>query len=163
ILTINRLLNPSSKVRTVEWLKGTLLPKIMGIDGQSYDRNKIFRELAAIHGAKEKIEKLFWSHSQKERRQYDAYYFDGSTSWFEGGKCPLAEADLEKTRGFFPKVLGLMLITDNQGFPVAWEVVNGHAKDTKELKGFVDRISKDFGIKEITYCFDRGVASDSNF
>jgi len=163
ILTINRLLHPSSKIRTVEWLSGTLLPTIMGIDGSAYDRNKVFRELTAIHGTKEKLEKLFWSHSLKGRRKYDAYYFDGSTSWFEGSKCPLAEADLEKTRGFFPKVLGLMLITDNQGFPVAWEVVNGHTKDTTELKSFAKRISKEFGITEITYCFDRGVASEKNF
>ena len=163
ILTINRLLDPRPKVRTVEWLAGTLLPSIMDIDGDAYDRNKIFRELTSIHGTKDKLERLFWTYSQKERGKYDAYYFDGSTSWFEGNKCPLAEADLEKTRGFFPKVVGLMLITDNQGFPVAWEAVNGHAKDTTELKGFVERITKEYGIKEITYCFDRGVASESNF
>ena len=163
ILTINRLLHPSSKVRSIEWFSGTLLSTIMGIEADAYDRNKIFRELATIHGTKDKLEKLFWSHSQRERRLYDAYYFDGSTTWFEGSKCPLAEADLEKTRGHFPKVIGLMLITDNDGFPVAWEVVNGHAKDTTELKAFVNRISKEFNIKEITYCFDRGVASDSNF
>jgi hypothetical protein len=163
ILTINRLLRPSSKVRTVEWLSGTLLPTIMGVDGAAYDRNKVFRELTAIHSAKENLERLFWRHSQKEMGKYDACYFDGSTSWFEGSKCPLAAADLEKTRGFFPKVVGLMLITDNQGFPVAWEVVNGHSKDTTEFKNFVRRISKEFNIKEITYCFDRGVASEKNF
>lgn len=163
ILTLNRLLQPSSKVRTVEWLRGTLLPTIMSIDAGAYDRNKIFRELSAIHSTKEKLEKLFWKHSQKNKGKFDVYYFDGSTSWFEGSRCPLAEADIEKTRGFFPKVLGLMLITDNQGFPVAWEVVNGHTKDTTALKGFVDRITKEFGITEITYCFDRGVASEKNF
>ena len=163
ILTINRLLHPSSKVRTVQWLKGTLLPTIMGIDGQAYGRSKVFRELSAIHSSKEKLEQLFWKYSQKTSGKYGVYYFDGSTSWFEGSKCPLAEADLEKTRGFFPKVLGLMLITDNKGFPVAWEVVNGHSKDTTELQNFVERISKKFGITEITYCFDRGVASEKNF
>ena len=163
ILTINRLLHPSSKIRTAEWLNGTLLPSIMGIDGEAYNRSKIFRELGAIHQAKERIEKLFWEHSQKEQREYDAYYFDGSTSWFEGGHCSLAEDDLEKTRGFFPSVIGLMLITGNRGFPVGWEIVNGHTKDTTELKNFVERISNKFGIKEITYCFDRGVASEKNF
>ncbi len=56
-----------------------------------------------------------------------------------------------------------MLVTDSKGFPVAWEVVNGHARDTTELKKFVERISKKFGITEITYCFDRGVASEKNF
>ena len=101
----------------------------MGIDAESYNRNKVFRELDAIHNAKEELEKLFWAHSQKQHKEYDAYYFDGSTSWFEGNCCPLAEAGIEKTRGYFPKVVGLMLITDNQGFPVAWEIVNDHTKD----------------------------------
>lgn len=163
ILTINRLLSPSSKVRTVDWLGGTMLAKIMGIDQKDYGRNKVFRELTNIHDSKDKIEQLFWKYSQKLNGKHSVYYFDGSTSWFEGSKCPLAEADLEKTRSFFPKVLGLMLVTDNKGFPVAWEVVNGHAKDTTELKNFVDRISQKFGITEITYCFDRGVASEKNF
>ena len=163
VLTLNRLLHPSSKVRTVDWLKGTLLPEIMSIDARAYDRNKVFRELTTIHKTKEKIERLFWKYSQKEKGKFDVYYFDGSTSWFEGSKCLLAEADIEKTRGFFPKVIGLMLITDNQGFPVAWEIVNGHTKDTTALKNFVDRIAKEFGITEITYCFDRGVASEKNF
>ena len=163
ILTLNRLLHPSSKVRTVDWLKGTLLPVIMNIDAGAYDRNKVFRELTTIHRAKESIEKLFWKHSQRVKGKFDVYYFDGSTSWFEGSNCPLAEADIDKTRGFFPKVIGLMLITDNQGFPVAWEIVDGHTKDTTALKSFVDRITKEFGITEITYCFDRGVASEKNF
>lgn len=163
ILTINRLLQPSSKVRSVEWFSQTLLATIMEIDQGAYDRNKIFRELVTIHGTKDKLERLFWEYSQRHRRNYDVYYFDGSTSWFEGNKCPLADADIEKTRGHFSKVIGLMLITDNEGFPVAWEVVNGHTRDTTELKAFVDRITKKFGIEEITYCFDRGVASDSNF
>jgi transposase len=163
ILTINRLLHPSSKIRTVEWLHQTLLPSILGIDASAYDRNKVFRELTLIHRSKENLERLFFTHSQRHKRRYDAYYFDGSTSWFEGSKCALAEADIEKTRSFFPKVIGLMLITDNAGFPVAWEIVNGHTKDTSSLEGFVNRISKEFGIKEITYCFDRGIASDKNF
>lgn len=163
ILTINRLLQPSAKIKTIEWLKSTLLARIIGIDEDAYERNKIFRELAEIHKHKLALEKAFWEFSQKQNGKYDAYYFDGSTSWFEGERCPLADADLEKTRGFFPKVVGLMLITDNHGFPVAWEVVNGHTKDTTEFKNFVKRIAEDFGIKDITYCFDRGVASATNF
>ena len=163
ILTINKLLNPSSKIKTIDWFGSTLLSKIMGIEVGCYERNKIFRELTKIHAHKNALEKAFWKYSKNFHKKYDAYYFDGSTSWFEDSHCSLAEADLEKTRGFFPKVVGLMLITDNRGFPVAWEVVDGHSKDTTVFKDFVHRISKDFGIEEITYCFDRGVASVNNF
>jgi transposase len=163
ILTINRLIQPSSKVKTIEWLNKTMLPYILDIDVTSYNRSKIFRELTSIHATKNSIEQLLWDHSIARGKGYEAYYFDGSTSWFEGNHCSLAEADLEKTRGFFPNVVGLMLITDNQGFPVSWEIVNGHKKDVSELKKFVSRITDKFKIKEITYCFDRGVASESNF
>jgi len=163
ILTINKLLSPSSKIKTIPWFNSTLLAKIMGVEKDAYERNKIFRELAEIHKRKNDLERAFWRYSQKFQKKYDAYYFDGSTSWFEGSHCPLAEADLEKTRGFFPKVLGIMLVTDNRGFPVAWEVVNGHRKDTTEIKSFVQRINSEYEINEITYCFDRGVASVNNF
>ncbi len=163
ILTLNRLLKPAAKVKTVAWLQSTLLGKIMGIEEDAYDKNKVFRELIAIHKNKSDLEQAFWKFSEQHCGKCEAYYFDGSTSWFEGTKCLLAEADLEKTRGFFPKVIGLMLITDNRGFPVAWEIVNGHSKDTSCLKDFVKRIAKDFGIQKITYCFDRGVASVANF
>lgn len=163
ILTINKMLKPSSKVKTISWLKSTLLAKIMGINPDDYDKNKCFRELENIHKHKEKLERFFLKFSKKNKAEYEVYYFDGTTSWFEGRKCKLAKCDIEKTRGFFDKVIGLMLITDNKGYPVAWEVVDGNTKDTTAFKYFIQRISKDYGVKEITYCFDRGVASFKNF
>jgi hypothetical protein len=163
VLTINRLLSPQAKVKTVEWFQTTLLPTILGVDPTAYERNKVFRELDGIHRAKPAIEKAFLKFSKAECKDFSAYYFDGSTSWFEGTHCALAEGDIEKTRGYFPKVLGLMLITDSKGYPVAWEVVNGNRHDTTEFKNFVDRIKLEYKIDNLTYCFDRGVASIANF
>jgi transposase len=163
ILTVNKLLAPAAKVKTVPWFRSTLLPVIMGVDPDDYDKNKVFRELSNIHAHKPKLEKHFLEFSKKSKGEYEAYYFDGTTSWFEGSKCALAKYDVEKTRGFFDQVIGFMLITDNLGFPVAWEVVDGNTKDTTAFKTFIERISRDYSFKEITYCFDRGVASVKNF
>lgn len=163
ILTINRLLAPMSKVKTIPWLLTTLLPKVLGFDPAAYGKTKVFRELDRIHSHKAAIEKLFATFSAARKSQaYDVYYFDGSTSWFEGSKCPLAKYDLEKTRGFFAGVVSLMLVTDKNGFPVAWDIEDGHAKDVACFKGIAKRL-KDNGISEITYCFDRGVASLANY
>jgi transposase len=163
ILTLNKMLEPTSKIRTITWFKSTLLAKIIGIEEKDYDKNKCFRELENIHKHKTKLEKHFLRFSKKNGAKYEAYYFDGTTSWFEGSRCNLAKCDKEKTRGIFDKVIGLMLITDNQGYPVAWEVVDGNTKDTSAFEGFIRRISADYGFEEITYCFDRGVASIKNF
>lgn len=163
VLTINRLLAPQAKVRTIDWFQTTLLHVILDIDELAYERNKIFRELDAIHRSKLAVEKAFWKFSKSNAKEFSAYYFDGSTSWFEGRHCALADADIDKTRGFFPKVVGIMLITDAEGYPVAWEAVNGHARDTTKFKSFIDRIKLEYKIDNITYCFDRGVASAENF
>ncbi len=164
ILTANRLLDPTSKIKTVEWFNDTLLSSIMDIDSEGYTKNKIFNELSKIHEAKEKIEELFWKFSvSNSSSEFEVYYFDGSTSWFEGTKCTLSKYALEKTRSFYSHVVGLMLITDRRGYPVAWEVVEGNKKDSTEFRPLIERVRKKYNIKEITYCFDRGVASLSNF
>jgi len=163
ILTINRLLSPVSKVKTLEWVKGTFIDKILDISFEDYNKNKVYRELENIHHCKKEIERLFVGFSQSRNRGMRVYYFDGTTTWFEGVKCALSKKTIEKTRGFYPQVLGLMLITDIEGYPLAWEVVDGNKKDTTELRGLVKRISNDFGIHNVTYCFDRGIASKENF
>ncbi|HLE12098.1 MAG TPA: transposase [Bacteriovoracaceae bacterium] len=164
ILTINRLLDSTSKIGTIQWLNKTLLPTIMQIDSEHYTKNKIFNELSKIHEAKAEIEKLFWKFSRENSSsKYEVYYFDGSTSWFEGTKCPLSKYALEKTRSFCSHVVGLMLITDAKGYPVAWEIVSGEKKDSTEFRPLAERVKKQYNIKEITYCFDRGVASLANF
>lgn len=164
ILTINRLLDPTSKIGTIRWFQETLFSSILQINKKHYTKNKIFNELSKIHKSKSKIEKLFWDFSKSNSSgEFEVYYYDGSTSWFEGTKCPLAQSALEKTRSFYSHVVGLMLITDCKGYPVAWEVVEGKKKDTTEFKSLIKRVRQQYKIKEITYCFDRGVASTDNF
>ena len=164
ILTINRIIDPTSKIGTINWFQEMLLSTIMNIDGEGYTKNKVFNELPKIHQTKERIEELFWKFSTNcNASEFEVYYFDGSTSWFEGTKCKLSKYALEKTRSFYSHVVGLMLITDRKGYPVAWEVVEGNKKDSTEFKPLIERARKKYNIKEITYCFDRGVASIRNF
>ncbi len=169
ILTINRLLAPKSKVKTVDWLQETLLSNILNIDERSYNKDKIFHELANIHKAKDKIENLFMNFSRnnfkasQENVAGEIFYFDGTTTWFEGTKSNLAEYTKEKTRGFYDKVIGFVIVSDKNGYPVAWEVIPGKQKDQTAFEAVAKRLREKYKIKEITYCFDRGVASIDNY
>jgi transposase len=168
ILVLNRLLKPCSKVKTMAWFQSTRLDVVMGVDQSAYKKTKIFDELPNIHRLKSLIEKAFVAFSTKTKRnerpgEVEVFYFDGTTSWFEGEECELAKFDLEKTRGLYPQVIGLMMVTDNRGYPLAWDAVDGHVKDTTQLKPLVQRLAGQYNIKNITYCFDRGIASESNF
>lgn len=164
ILTINRVLNPASKIKTIAWLNKTMLPRIMGINPADYTKSKIFRELENINGSKDNLEKLMWDFSTRFKSgEFDVYFFDGTTSWFEGNKCTLAKYDLEKTRGIYPHVVSLMLVTDKSGYPIAWDVENGNIKDVTCFSKIVKRLYFKHGVKQITLCYDRGIASKENF
>jgi len=169
ILTINRLIDPTSKSGTVKWLNETLLPEIMNISSSHYNKDKIFHELSAIHQSKDNIEKLFINFSRQLSKQdeqngdFEVYYFDGTTSWFEGSDCEYSELALEKTRGFYSDVIGFVLVSDKSGYPVAWEVIHGNIKDQTAFEQVAKRMQKSYGVEHVTYCFDRGVACTHNF
>lgn len=167
VLTLNRLLDPATKTKTIEWFQRTMLAEILGMDDPSkYNASKVYRDLAKIHKLKPALEHFCGEFSAKHQELAGVarvHYFDGTTTWLEGGKCKLSAVGKEKTRGFYPDTLGFMLLTDNLGYPVAWKVIEGNAQDTSFLLEFVEKAAKSTKLNEVTFCFDRGVASKSNF
>ncbi len=164
ILCINRCLNPLANYKTVDWLKDSYLPGIMGIDPEKYNKDKIFRELGNIYNKRKFLKKHFATMSKKfNQDELELYFFDGTTSYFEGNCCSLADAAKDKTSGYQEKVILICLVTDKKGFPINWDVFSGKKRDVKEFQKIAASMAEEQGIKEVTFCFDRGVASVANF
>lgn len=164
ILTISKLLRPSCATKTVDWLSRTYLPDVMGIDASKYNRMKIFNELDGIADAQEKLEEILIGLSQKfNAGDFKIFFMDGTTTFFEGTECDIAKPGDDKTTGFRSHVILILLVTDTMGFPVAWEVCAGNEKETVKFRDLTERICKKYGIKNFTFCFDRGFASQKNF
>lgn len=164
ILTLSRCLDPQANYKTVDWFKDSYLPEIMNIDPDKYNKDKIFRELANIHSCKKELQKHFVQLSKKHKDDdLEVYFFDATTSYFEGLYCDLAESAKDKTTGYQDKVILIFLVTDKKGFPICWDVFGGKAKESVEFKQIAANMCKELGIKEVTFCFDRGIASVANF
>ncbi len=164
ILTLSKLLKPSSHVKTVNWIQETLLPEILNINSDKYNRMKIFNELSLIENSKFRIEKKLFEQAKKNSNdEFDLYFVDGTTTFFEGTECPLGEPSKDKTTGFKTHTILILIVTDKNGFPCAWEVCSGNKKEISEFKTLAVRMGKTYNIKNITFCFDRGFASISNF
>lgn len=164
ILTVARLLRPSSNLQTINWLKKTYLPELLGISICDYNRMKIFNELDLIQNASPRIEEQLMSYSKKfGEKQFEIFFVDGTTSFFEGTDCPLGRRGKDKTNGYKTHMILIMLVTNQEGFPCAWEVFSGDKKEISEFRGVLFRISKNYNISNTTFCFDRGFASAGNF
>jgi transposase len=163
-LTLSRLLKPSSGLQTIAWFKGTLLPELLGVEASKYNMIRIFRELSHIHRRKESIEDyLFKRASSLDNGGFRIYFVDGTTTFFEGRKCPLAKPGKDKSHGYKSHTIVIMLMTDRQGYPVAWDVLKGSSSESEAFRTLADRMKKRVQISDVTFCFDRGFACKKNF
>jgi len=164
ILTLSKLLKPSSSTGTVEWFLGTSLAELMGIDRDKYNRMKIFNELSAIARRKQNIEqRLFEIARSQNDNEFEMFFVDGTTTYFEGTHCELGKPGKDKTTGYKTHMILIMLVTDRFGYPCAWDVHDGSEKEVSKFKDIAKRICKHYKITNVTFCFDRGFASIKNF
>ncbi len=163
ILIISRCLDPQANYRTVDWFKDSYLPDIMGVDHLDYNKDKLFRELSEIHLKKGLLQKHFLEFSKKNNNGAELYFFDATTSYFEGVTCELATGAMDKTAGYQNKVILIGLLTDKKGYPIAWDIFSGDKREVKEFQKIAKKLCGEMEIKEATFCFDRGIASKANF
>jgi transposase len=133
------------------------------IDHLSIDKNIIFRSLNSIHKKKRTLQQFLYSFSKSNLEGGELYFFDGTTTYFEGSKCDMGVPAIDKTTGLQNSVILICLLTDKKGFPIAWDTFEGNKKDQTEFKKIAQQLCDDMNIKEATFCFDRGVSSESNF
>jgi hypothetical protein len=56
-------------------------------------------------------------------------------------------------------VVALVVTTD--GFPLAYEVMNGNTTDCTTLRGFLDKIEKTYGKAKPMWVMDRGIPTET--
>ena len=83
--------------------------------------------------------------------------YDLSSSWVEGTRCELAAFGYSRDgkRGRMQIEYGLL--TDPEGRPVGIDLFKGNTADAIAFKTAVDKVRKDFGLKELVFVGDRGM------
>lgn len=158
LLTISRLLNPASKLRTYQE-RGNYL-------GQNFelDLNQIYRTLDLLSNGKDEIEKSMDRRIQKRYgRELDVAFYDVTTYAFQS-----VEADSLKRFGYSKDqkvnevqiVMGLFI--DNNGIPMGYELFPGNTSDFSTLKTALNQLKEKYKIKKIIITADRGLNSKNN-
>jgi hypothetical protein len=164
ILTLSKLLKPTSAIGTLDWFQQSFLAELMHISPEKYNRMKIFNELETIAGQKSRIEQqLFKIARSQNQDEFEIFFVDGTTTYFEGTHCPLGKPGKDKTNGYKTHMILIMLVTDRFGFPCAWDTYQGNEKEISRFREIARRICQKYKITNVTYCFDRGFASTKNF
>ena len=161
ILTILRLVRPSSKNFTTELYRETCMPQLIGVTPVSYNKTRIFRELENIEDYRAELGKHIFNFAKKKGyTRGELLFYDLSSGNITGLRCVMAKWGHCKD-GYRTHVV-LMLVITPEGYPIYWEILEGNTADANTIEHLVLKIEKLYGQIESVICFDRGMVSDEN-
>jgi transposase len=164
-LVVNRLIDPRSKLSTVEWQDTVEWPTGQQVGrGQRFDYEQLLRAMDVLLPHKERMEEqLLQRVSNLFSLPLRLVWYDLTSSYCEGnGVCELAAYGY--SRDHRPDrcqvVLGLALT--QEGFPIAHEVLPGNTADVSTVAGLARSLKARFELDQIVLVGDRGLLSAAN-
>lgn len=166
VMTLNRLIAPSSELAMPDWARRTAMAEVLGADFSKLNEDHLYRNLDVLHPNREPIEREL---AEREQTLFNLdesiYLYDLTSTYFEGQAKGNPQAKLGYSRDKRPdcKQVVVGLVLDRQGFPKAHEVFDGNVQDRATIGHMLDVLEKRTGKKGgSTVVVDRGMAYRQN-
>src|SRR5437016_10135165 len=166
VMTLNRLIAPSSEHAMPDWIRRTALADIFDVDFDGLEEDPLYQVLDKLHPHRAAIEAALVT---RERSLFDldqtVYLYDLTSTYFEGLCTRNGKAKRGYSRDHRPdcKQLVVGLVLNRDGFAITHEIFAGNAQDRTTLATMLDRLGERVDLKEgSTVVIDRGMAFDEN-
>jgi len=165
LLVVNRLLEPGSEFRVHRhWFVESAMDELLEADFAVAGKDRLYRCLDRIVEHKQE---LFVHLKQKWAELFAADFevllYDLTSTYFEGGMEECDKAKRGYSRDSRPDCVQVViaLIVTPDGFPLAYEVMDGNTSERKTLQLFLDRIEKTYGQARRVWVMDRGIPTEA--
>ncbi|MDI7269967.1 MAG: IS1634 family transposase, partial [Myxococcota bacterium] len=166
VMTLSRLVHPSSEHAMPDVVRRTALGDILGEDFTTLADDSLYRNLDRLHPQRAVIEQALADRERTLFNLDDSIYLYDLTSTFFEGKCllnPQAQRGYSRDQRPDCKQVVVGLVLDRQGFPKAHEVFDGNRTDRTTVDHMPDLLETRTGRKGgSTVVVDRGMAFDDN-
>lgn len=164
LLVVNRLLDPGSEFRVHrQWYLSTAMDALLGTDFAVAEKDRLYRCLDRVLEHKQEL--FVWLRQKWAdlfQAEFEVLLYDLTSTYFEGAMEQNPKAKYghsrDKRTDCLQVVIALVITTD--GFPLAYEVMDGNTSDRATLRGFLDKIEKTYGKARRMWVMDRGIPSE---
>jgi len=165
LLVINRLLDPGSEFRVHrQWFDQTAMAELLGTDFAVAEKDRLYRCLDRLLEHKQELfQHLRQRWEDLFEVQFDILFYDLTSTYFEGEAAQIPKAKRGYSRDHRPDCLQVVvaLVITPEGFPLAYEVMDGNTSDRTTLRGFLDRIETSYGKARRVWVMDRGIPTEA--
>jgi transposase len=165
LLVVNRLLDPGSEFQVHrQWFVDSAMDELLEEGFAVAGKDRLYRCLDRV--LEHKRELFVWLKQKWAdlfQADFEVLLYDLTSTYFEGEMEQNPKARRGYSRDGRPDCLQLViaLVATTDGFPLAYEVMNGNTSDRATLRTFLDDIEKTYGKAKRTWVMDRGIPSEA--
>jgi transposase len=165
LLVVNRLLDPGSEFQVHrQWFTDSAMDELLEEDFAVAGKDRLYRCLDRL--LEHKRELFVWLKQKWAdlfQADFEVLLYDLTSTYFEGEMEQNPKARRGYSRDGRPDCVQLViaLVVTTDGFPLAYEVMNGNTSDRATLRMFLDEIEKTYGKAKRTWVMDRGIPSEA--
>jgi hypothetical protein len=156
-LTIQRCVEPGSKLLAQRWFPRTALPELLDLPLAHFHNTRLHRALEELDRVDAEIQQALVQRYQQKNGAFLALFVDVTDTWFEGRSCDLAERGRTKEGLSNYYKIGIVLLCNERGYPVRWKVLSGRTRDAQALTLMVDDLETLPWLGEVPVVFDRAM------
>ena len=166
VLAAYRLLAPGSEWRLHrEWFERSALADLLGADFALAEIHKLYacHDRLLVH-KQELFDHLVGRWRDLFNVSFDVLLYDLTSTYFEADP-PFPEGDKRRfgySRDRRPDCVQVViaLVVTPEGLPLAYEVMPGNTRDNATLRGFLERIARQYGKARRIWLMDRGIPTE---
>jgi transposase len=165
LLVVNRWIAPGSEFRVHrQWFVDSAMDELLGVDFAVAEKDRLYRCLDRLLAHKQDL--FVWLRQQWAdlfHADFEVLLYDLTSTYFEGEMETNPKAKRGYSRDGRPDCVQLViaLVITPEGFPLAYEVMDGNTSDRTTLRGFLDRIEHTYGKAKRTWVMDRGIPTEA--
>jgi transposase len=164
LLVVNRLIEPGSEFRLHRhWFDRSGMDALLGVDLGVAEKDRLYRCLDRLLEHRQQL----FQHLRRRwedlfHAEFDVLLYDLTSTYVEGE----AELNPKAKRGYSRdkrpdcKQVIVALVITPQGFPLAYEVLDGNTSDRTTLRSFLSKLEGLYGKARRVWLMDRGIPTE---
>lgn len=164
LLVVNRLIDPGSEFRVHrQWFDQSAMGELLQTDFAVAEKDRLYRCLDRLVEHKAALfQHLRECWQDLFQAQFDVLLYDLTSTYIEGegAEIPKAKYGYSRDQRFDCKQVVIALVITPEGFPLAYEVLEGNTSDRTTLRGFLEKVESSYGKARRVWVMDRGIPTE---
>jgi len=163
MMTINRCVDPLSKLAVTRWVETTCYKQMKGYTDLPLEVEYFYRSMDHLLKIKDNLEfALFKKLENLFSINVKLTFYDITSSFFYTDNCTLGANGYSRDSRADKEQIVIGVVTSWEGYPIKHFVFSGDTKDETTVAEVVKKLRAEYCIEETTFVGDRGMITKLN-